>query len=75
MQPYGNTHGDSGIKGFEIEVDSITVEFSDGAMYRYTYGSAGAATIEEMKRLATHGGGLNGYINTHARKAYESRIR
>ena len=75
MQPYGNTHGDSGIRAFEIAKDSITVEFSDGAMYLYTYRSAGPAILEEMKRLALRGSGLNGYINTHARKAYESRLR
>lgn len=75
MQRYGNGGGDSGIRSFEFGADSITVEFSDGAIYRYTYASAGASTIEQLKKLALRGSGLNGYINRYAKHAYESRIR
>ncbi|WP_243295606.1 hypothetical protein [Geothrix mesophila] len=75
MQRYGNAGGDSGIRAFECGTDSITVEFSDGAVYRYTYRSAGAGVIEQMKQLALRGSGLNGYINRHAKNAYESRLR
>lgn len=75
MQPYGNAHGDSGIRGFDIGADSITVEFSNGPIYRYTYVSAGTANIEEMKKLALQGSGLNGYINRYAKNAYQSCVR
>jgi len=75
MQRYGNAGGDSGIRAFEPGADSITVEFSDGAIYRYTYASAGASCIEQMKQLALRGSGLNGYINSYAKRAYESRLR
>ena len=75
MQRYGNTGGDSGIRAFESGADSIAVEFGDGATYRYTYASAGAVNIEQMKQLALRGSGLNGYINRYVKNAYESRLR
>jgi hypothetical protein len=75
MQRYGNAGGDSGISAYEFGGDWITVEFSDGAAYRYTYASAGAGCIEQMKQLAQRGSGLNGYINRYAKHGYESRLR
>ena len=42
----------------------------DGAVYLYTYSSAGTHHIERMKALAMRGDGLNAYINEHVRKAY-----
>jgi hypothetical protein len=75
MQRYGNLGGDSGVRAFEISSDSITVEFSDGAVYLYNYSSAGTANIEQMKQLALSGSGLNSYINRNVRKAYAARLR
>jgi hypothetical protein len=36
--------------------------FGDGSIYLYTYDSAGASNIEEMKSLAKQGWGLNSFI-------------
>jgi hypothetical protein len=50
-----NRGGDSGITGYEITDDSITVHFGDGSAYLYTYTSAGHANIDRMKALAQAG--------------------
>lgn len=65
MQPYNDIDNDSNIEAFEIGDDSISVRFFDGRIYVYTYQSAGASHIEEMKRLAHAHDGLNAYINKY----------
>ena len=70
MERYLNIDGDSGVSGYEIGVDFIRVQFSTGAIYLYTYASAGQDKIEQMKVLAQTGNGLNAFINTHARRSY-----
>jgi hypothetical protein len=75
MQAYRNVAGDSSIVGYECGSDFIRVQFSDGAVYVYTYASAGAPNVDEMKRLAAAGNGLNAYINRWVRKAYARRER
>lgn len=75
MQQYLNRGGNSGVIGYDIAADSITVCFQDGAVYLYTYASAGGENIESMKQLAVAGMGLNSFINTTVRKAYAERLR
>jgi hypothetical protein len=70
-----NRGGDSGIAAYEIGDDSITVQFSDGAVYLYTSQSAGAIALAEMQHLARAGRGLNGYIRRVVRKGYAQRLR
>lgn len=65
MQDYQNLGGDSGVSAYEIHEDSISVEFKTGKVYEYSNGSAGSAHIENMKKLAIAGRGLNSYINTN----------
>lgn len=75
MQIYKNLGGNSNIHSFEVGVDYIDVQFNAGAIYRYSYKSAGSNHIEQMKTLAEQGCGLNSYINCNVRKKYECRIR
>lgn len=75
MERYKNLGGDSGVVGYELGADQIRVQFKDGATYLYTYGSAGANYIEQMKRLATAGQGLNSFISTTVRKLYARKER
>jgi hypothetical protein len=75
MERYKNLGGDSGIAGFEYGDDYIRVRVSDGAVYLYTYGSAGGRAIEDMKVLADRGEGLNAYINARVRKRYARKER
>lgn len=73
MQVYTDLNGDSGIAAFEIGDDYIHVQFKTGATYSYTYGSAGQHVVEEMKRFALAGDGLNSYIMRNARTSYASK--
>ncbi len=63
------------MSSYECSAVSITVCFHDGSAYLYTYESAGAAIIDQMKQLAYAGQGLNSFINRHARKLYERKLR
>ena len=75
MKPYKNLGGDSNVTGYEIGLDFILVEFGNSSVYEYTYSSAGQANIEQMKRLAEEGEGLNSFINRNVRKKYSRKIR
>ena len=58
--------------GFEIEDTSITVYFKGTSRpYIYSYRKAGIQHVEEMKRLALAGDGLNEYINDYVKKSYD----
>ena len=75
MQRYANRSGNSGVRGYRIADGSITVEFADGAIYRYTTRSAGSAAIAEMQRRAIAGEGLSTYISQHVRERYVAKLR
>ena len=74
MEPYRNVAGNSGVDAYEIGADYITIRFSDGAIYRYTYTSAGQENVERMKGLAQAGLGLNTFISTTVSKLYERKV-
>ncbi len=73
MEPYRNITGSSGVKSYEIGDEYITIEFSDGAVYRYTYASAGEENVERMNGLAEAGQGLSTFLNTTVSKLYERK--
>jgi hypothetical protein len=75
MEHYMNIDSDSGVSGYEIGVDFIRVQFSTGAIYLYTYASAGQDKIDQMKELAQMGNGLNAFINTSVRRSYARKER
>lgn len=75
MQRYANLSGDSGVVEYELGRVSIAVKFQDGPTYLYTYASAGALHVEEMKKLAAAGRGLCTYISRNVRNSYESNRR
>ncbi len=70
MLLYQNQNGTSGVYAYEIGPDYINVQFSTGAIYAYTYQSAGSQNIEHMKMLAQSGSGLNSFINRSVRNLY-----
>lgn len=74
MIPYQDIDGDSGVQAYECGETWIQVRFGTGAVYEYTYASAGSAHIETMKQLARQGDGLNAYINRNVKKAYSRRL-
>jgi hypothetical protein len=63
MQTYENVGGASAVAAFEIGEDSITVRFTDGSLYLFTYRTAGCTNVEQMKKYAAFGHGLHGFIN------------
>jgi len=71
MERYGNLGGASNVVAYELGSDYISVQFSDGSVYRYTNASAGSANVSTMKALAQSGQGLNSFINKHVRHKYE----
>ena len=75
MQRYGDVDRDSGVRSFEIGSDFIRVEFYDNDVYLYTYRSAGRNRIEQMKRRALAGDGLNAYINSNVKRDYQRKER
>ncbi|AZU48627.1 hypothetical protein C3B79_2871 [Aeromonas hydrophila] len=71
MQAYKDINNDSGVIGFDISDDRITVWFNGAPQpYTYSYASAGQAHVENMKKLAISGDGLNAYINRHVKFKY-----
>ena len=72
MQKYADINNDSGVNRFEIHDISITVWF-DGTSnsYTYSYGVAGEHHVEEMKKRALAGDGLNAYINYNVKFKYD----
>lgn len=75
MQLYEDVNGDSGIVTFESKPDSLIITFKDQSKYLYTIGSVGGIHLENMKRLAERGDGLNSYINRYVRKKYAAKLR
>ena len=72
MERYRNSSGSSGVSAYEIGSDYILVKFSGTARtYRYSYRKAGQNHVENMKRLAQSGSGLNSYINIHVKNLYD----
>jgi hypothetical protein len=73
MERYGNRHGDSPIRGYEVASKHIDVKFADGT-YRYSYARAGRQHVERMKELARRGEGLATYISRHVHDTYDTRF-
>lgn len=72
MERYRNSGGGSGVSAYEIGSDYILVKFSGTARtFRYSYRKAGQNHVENLKRLAQSGSGLNSYINIHVKNLYD----
>lgn len=66
MRAYKSRSGkDSGVTGYSPGADFIVIRFGGGEVYKYTYDSAGARRVEQMKRLAEQQKGLSTYISQH----------
>ena len=66
MTPYRNFSGSSNVLSYEATEESIHVVFKSGTHRNYLYSTLrpGKAAVEEMKRLAAIGRGLNSYISS-----------
>jgi hypothetical protein len=65
---YENRSRTSPIVAYEFGENSITVKFIDGSVYLYTNETAGNANVEQMKKYAIIGHGLNGFITRFLKK-------
>ncbi len=71
MKKYANLSHRSGIDAYQLASDHIQVRFTSGKTFTYSYTSAGKQHIEQMKKLAVAGTGLNTYINKYVKDLYE----
>lgn len=68
MQIYTDIDNDSNVVGYEINNTSIIIWFNGTPNpYTYSYASAGQHHVDNMKRLAVSGNGLNAYINNNVK--------
>ncbi len=74
MPTYKNVSGKSGVASYEIQENAIIVTFHVGRPYLYNNDAPGKDLVEEMKRLAESGEGLNTFINQHVRENYAKKL-
>lgn len=74
MEQYKNLGGNSGVHAYEVGNDFVKIQFRTGAVYLYTYQSAGSNNIEEMKKLAPTGAGLNSFIMLNVKFKYARKL-
>ena len=70
---YANTGGNSGVDSYVTGEDWILVNFTTGAKYLYTHKSTTYENIEQMKRYASEGRGLNSFIMRISKDGYAGR--
>lgn len=75
MKRYKNLSGESGVAGYDMSDDAITVHFLDGSAYLYNAVKPGLGTVQQMHKLAEHGRGLNSFINLKVKKSYARKLR
>lgn len=75
MEKYKNLSGESNITSYLIDENSITILFNDGGFYLYSTMKVGLANMNQMKKLALQGHGLNGFINKNVRKLFDKKWR
>ena len=74
MHRYRNTSGESGVVAYDLDTDSITIQFTGGDRYLYTERSAGAENIAKMQELARAGRGLSTFVSQHIRSRYARKL-
>jgi hypothetical protein len=70
---YANTGGNSGVDSYDLGDDWILVKFTTGSRYLYTIKSTTREQLDEMKRYANDGKGLNSYIMRVQKTNYAGR--
>ena len=70
---YANLNGAEDVYQYEIWINSITVQFRDKSIYKYSRDSVGAEHLAMMVKLAECGQGLGKYIRDHVRDMWLRR--
>jgi len=70
---YKNLGNSSNVDWFEIGEEFLRVKFfNTSKIYQYSYsGKAGKIHVDELKRLAVNGKGLNSYIMMKLKEKYD----
>ena len=72
MTPYKNLGIDSNVESYQIFDNLIKVKFKGTAkIYLYSYIGATKFHVDNMKKLAIAGNGLNSYINKYVKFLYD----
>jgi hypothetical protein len=72
MKPYANRGGNSNVESYEIGNDYIAVKFKGkNKIYVYSYSTAGAQNVDQAKKIAENGSGLNNYIMLNMKNNFE----
>ena len=75
MVSYKNLNGNSNVKCYNISENYIDIEFYNTPLvYRYSDVAPGIQVLNELKKLANQGYGLNSFINKYVKTNYERRI-
>ncbi len=70
---YKNSSGLSNVHSYEYTSDSITVQFKDGMSYVYSTLKNSSLIIEQLKKLADQGFGLNAALARKNRPTYDRK--
>lgn len=62
---YANLSGRSGVAGYDLYPDGISVHFKSGQTYTYSDLSAGTQMVAQIKALAVGGLGLNRFLTAN----------
>ena len=73
MERYKNLSGKSKITSYSIDENSITILFDNESFYLYSIMKVGLANMNQMKKLALQGLGLNSFINKNVSKLYDKK--
>ena len=72
MIRYSNRGGNSNVESYEIGNDYIAVKFKGkNKIYVYSYSTAGAQNVDQAKKLAENGSGINNYIMLNMKNNFE----
>jgi hypothetical protein len=72
---YENKGGNSNVYAYTFGIDFIKIQFNDGSVYLYDYSSTSMTHVEQMKKLAIKGIGLNSYIGKKVKQNYALKLR
>ncbi len=77
MRIYTDLNGDSGISAYDYGDEWIRIQFKHGGTYEYRLAGIGSSHLNNLKRLADSGDGLNTYLNQNqdVRKGYSSKSK
>lgn len=75
MRRYKYLSGHPGVAAYELDGNSITVEFHKSSRHLYTSASVGAEHIRQMQQLARRIAGLPTFVSRLLRERYARSLQ